>query len=117
MSELMPFVVAALSFGAVAAMVFVVGQYLATQAQMHRRLPIPARPPDSSFGSTPGALQAFIARHFDEKRFGVDSTLRGKLRRELLRAGYFRSDAINYYIFARIAVAILLPVTAYIFSE
>ena len=36
--------------------------------------------------------------HFDlGKRFGVDDSLRGKLRFNLLRAGYFRSDAINFY--------------------
>ena len=117
MLELMPLLVAALSFGAVAAIVIVVGQYLASQAQMQRRLPAPARTSDGSFGSAPGSLQSFIARHFDAKRFGVDSTLRGKLRRELLRAGYFRSDALNYYLFVRIVVAVLLPISTYVVVE
>jgi tight adherence protein C len=117
MIELVPLIVVTLSFGTVSAIVFVVGQYLTTQAQMQRRLPAPARASDGAIGVPPRKLQAFIAKHFDEKRFGIDSTLRGKLRRELLRAGYFRSDAINRYIFARIVVAVLLPVSAYILAQ
>jgi tight adherence protein C len=114
MLEWIPFVVAALSFGSVVAIVFVVGQSLTAQAQMQRRLPVTARTSDGSLGPAPSSLQAFVARHFDEKRFGVDSTLRGKLRRELLRAGYFRSDALNYYLFVRIAVGVLLPLGVYV---
>jgi tight adherence protein C len=117
MTELMPLIIAALSFGTVAAIVFVVGQHLATQALMQRRLPSPARASDSSVGAPPKTLQAFIAKHFDEKRFGVDSTLRGKLRRELVRAGYFRSDALNAYLFASVVVAVLIPVIAYLLIE
>jgi tight adherence protein C len=118
MTEYMPLIIAALSFGTVAAIVFVLGQYLATRAQIQRRLPVSGRASDTSSISTPTrAIQGFLAKHFDEKRFGVDSSLRGKLRRELLRAGYFRNDALNSYIFARILVAVLLPVSAYILSE
>src|SRR3989442_4709236 len=118
MQEFIPLFVALLSFGTVAAIVFVAGQYLATQAQMQRRLPGSIRAAsNSSIASPPSGLQAFIAKHFDEKRFVVDRTLRGKLRRELLRAGYFRSDAINYYLFFRIALAILLPSSAYLVSD
>jgi tight adherence protein C len=117
MIEVVPLIVAILSFGTVAAIVFVVGQYLATQAQMRRRLPASARAPDSPIGAPPRTFHLFIAKHFYEKRFGVDSTMRGKLRRELLRAGYFRSEAINGYIFARIVVAVFLPMGAYILSQ
>lgn len=117
MSELMPLVVATLSFGAVAAIVLVMSQYLISQARMQRRLQVSARASESSLGGPPSVLQAFIARHFDDKHFGVDSTRRGKLRRELLRAGYFRSDALNYYLFARIAAAIVVPVGAYVLLE
>jgi tight adherence protein C len=59
-------------------------------------------------------MQAFVAKHFDEKRFGIDGTLRGKMRREFVRAGYFRSDALNYYLFWRAALAIGVPLIAYI---
>ena len=55
-----------------------------------------------------------VARHFDEKRFGVDDTLRGQLRLNLVRAGYFRRDAINFYVLWRLAAAALMPILAYV---
>jgi len=116
MLETTPILVVALSFGMVAAIVFVIGQYFTTQAQVQRRL-LPAQASKKSVGAPASGLQAFVAKHFDEKRFGIDTTLRGKLRRELLRAGYFRSDALNYYLFCRIAVVVLLPTAAYVASE
>src|SRR5437868_5126947 len=101
MAELVPILVALLSFGAVAALVFVAGQYVWTQSRVQRRLAMPAQSSDVARRDTSQPFGAFVARHFGEKRFGVDETLRGKLRRELLKAGYFRRDALNYYIFAR----------------
>jgi tight adherence protein C len=62
-------------------------------------------------------LDAFIARHFDVKRFGIDESIRGKLRRELVQAGYFRNDAVNYYIFSRLMAVIILPLLGYIVVE
>jgi tight adherence protein C len=118
MLELAPILIATLSFGTVAAIVFLVGQHFAIQAQVQRRLQVPARSSErSNVGTRATALQAFVAKHFDEKRFGIDTTLRGKMRRELVRAGYFRSDALNYYLFCRIAAAIFLPSIAYILFE
>lgn len=111
MPDALPIVIAALFFGAVTAAVFVLGQYLVTQTQVQRRLPAHAR--TTSTGLPDSALRAFIRKHFDERRFGIDSTLRGKLRRELLRAGYFRNDALNYYIFARVILIIIFPGAAY----
>src|SRR5262249_24561367 len=49
----------------------------------------------------------------DEKRFGVDDSLRGKLRMNLIRAGYFRKDTISFYVFWRVATAILIPIVCY----
>jgi tight adherence protein C len=63
------------------------------------------------------ALTKFIARYFDEKRFGVDETVRGKLRRQLVKAGYFNNSALNYYIFARMAVVVVLPAISYVAIE
>jgi tight adherence protein C len=116
MIEITPFLIAILSFGAVSAGVYVLGQYLATQSQMQRRLPVSTAA--VGVGDTSAsAFQSFIARNFDEKRFGVDNTLRGKLRRELVRAGYFRRDALNIYIFSRLVAAFFAPLIAYIASE
>jgi len=113
MAEFTPLLVTLLAFGAVAAIVFVVGQQYSTYAHMLRRLPMPVRASGPSTTS-PTAIQGFIARHFHEERFGVDSVLRAKLRRDLVRAGYFRNDAINYYIFFRISLVLVLPGVAYI---
>lgn len=109
-----PLLIIVLAFGAVTAAAFVLGQFLAAQAQMHRRLPAPVRSGTISLEDESSFLQSFVAKHFTEQRFGVDSTLRGKLRQELLRAGYFRSDALNYYLFARLALPAALPSAAYI---
>src|SRR5258708_19497641 len=65
----------------------------------------------------PSALDGFIARHFDVKRFGIDESIRGKLRRELVQAGYFRNDAVNYYIFSRLMTVIIVPLLGYIVVE
>jgi tight adherence protein C len=115
MPELTPTIITVLSFGAVAAAVFVFGQYLAAQGHIQRRLPAPII--DDGLAREEGrmrTMQGFIARHFSDGRFGIDSTLRGKLRRELLRAGYFRSDAINYYLFFRMTLPVVIPGAAYI---
>src|SRR5216683_2465928 len=117
MQDSIPLLVAVLSFGAVTAIAFVVGQYVWVQTRIQRRLSAPAQTSGVARTRPPKALDTFIARHFDEKRFGVDETLRGKLRRELVRAGYFRNDAINYYIFARLAVVIVLPLLSYLAVE
>jgi len=115
MVEVLPIFIAVLFFGTVTAVAFVLGRYLASQAQIQRRLPAQARVVSSGQPNT--ALQAFVRKHFDEQRFGISSTLRGKLRRELLKAGFFRNDAVNYYIFARVALVIILPAAAYVLLQ
>ncbi|MGN6308086.1 MAG: type II secretion system F family protein [Xanthobacteraceae bacterium] len=113
MLDSVPLLVALLSFGTVAAIAFVVGQQILTQSRIQRRLTTPVDASASGTERAPKSLDAFITRYFNEQRFGVDDSLRGKLRRELIRAGFFRNDAINYYIFARIAAVIVLPGMAY----
>ena len=117
MPESVPIVIAILSFGAVAALVFIFGQYVQTQTRLQRRLPTSGQPFDLAGPQSSGTFGNFVVRHFSEKQFGVDESLRGKLRGELLKAGYFRRDALNYYIFARISLVIILPVLAYIVIE
>ena len=39
------------------------------------------------------------------------------MRRDLLRAGFFRSDALNIYIFSRLALVVVLPLLAYILIQ
>lgn len=115
MTSLTPALVTILSFGAVLAIVLVVGQFLTTQRQIERRLPNAALESETAKDETRFTLlQDFITKHFTDTRFGVDATLRGQLRRELVRAGFFRSDALNYYLFFRMTLAVVLPVIAYL---
>jgi tight adherence protein C len=113
MADWTPFLVAVLAFGAMAGIAFVAGQYYLRESHLQRRLPAsqavtlePGQEPASGIGR-------LVTRHFDEKRFGVDDTLRGKLRMNLIRAGYFRRDAISFYVFWRVAAAILIPIVCY----
>jgi tight adherence protein C len=116
MPNSIPLIVAILSFGAVSAIAFLVGQYVWAQSRIQRRLSLPT-PASNLTRTRPRTLDAFIAKHFDVKRFGLDDSLRGKLRRELVQAGYFKNDAVNYYIFARFAVVIIFPLFSYIVVE
>jgi tight adherence protein C len=116
MQESIPLIVAILSFGTVSAVVFLVGQQFWVQSRIQRRLSLPT-PSSNPTGARPGALDAFIGKHFDVKRFGIDDSLRGKLRRELVQAGYFKNDAVNYYIFSRLVAVIILPLLSYIVVE
>jgi tight adherence protein C len=58
-----------------------------------------------------------VSKYFDEKKFGVEGAVRTKLRRDLVRAGYFRPDAVNYYIFLKFAVVAVVPILGYIAAE
>jgi tight adherence protein C len=116
LTNLAPTLIMILAFGAVAIAVFMVGQFVAVQVRVQQRIAAPverARP-------TPGRLSnldALVASYFDEKRFGVEGSVRAKLRRELIRAGFFGASAINYYIFSRLAAVVILPTAAYLFTE
>jgi tight adherence protein C len=114
--DLLPTIVAALAFGAVSALVLLCGQIYSARARANRRLPAPVVLTSDAFaGPPPSALEAFIARFIDERRLGIDRGPRGKLRRDLLKAGYFRADAVNVYIIARLACVLVLPALAYAF--
>jgi tight adherence protein C len=112
MADSTPFLVALLAFCATGCVAYVVGQYYLRNVHLYGRLPV-AQEVAGDSNSAVGGISALVARHFDEKRFGVDDTLRGQLRLNLIRAGYFRKDAINFYVFWRLAAVVLMPVVAY----
>ena len=118
MAEITPLLVAVMAFGCVAIIVFVAGRYAASRARMQRRLPVLV-PTSQSAGRSehvvPNGFLASLAGKVDEKNFGIEGRIRTKLRRDLIRAGYFSDQAIPFYIFARIALVLLLPVITYIF--
>jgi tight adherence protein C len=106
-----------LAFGAVAITVFAIGQFVAVQIRVHQRVAAQGRGAAKTrdAGSAPGLASGFdalVSAIFDEKRFGVEGSLRTKLRRDLIRAGFFRVDAIKYYIFARVATVVVLAIAA-----
>jgi len=115
MTDWTPFIIALLSFLAMAGIVFVFGQYYLSDAKLRQRLAVSS--PNLHLQGTEldisSNISRFVARHFDEKRFGVDDTFRGKLRMTLLRAGYFRHDAVNFYVLWRVLALVLVPVLAY----
>jgi tight adherence protein C len=100
-----------LAFGAVAIGVFAIGQFIAVQIRVHQRVAAQGRDLETAPGFASG-FDALVSTFFDEKRFGVEGSVRTKLRRELIRAGFFHVDAIKYYIFARIATVVVLVIVA-----
>jgi tight adherence protein C len=118
MFESTPLLVAILAFGCVAIFVFVMGRYVANQASMQRRLPIPVS--TSQSGNTSESANVFLgslAGRLDEKTFGIEGPLRTKLRRDLTRAGYFSDQAIQFYIMIRLALVVVIPLIIYIVTQ
>jgi tight adherence protein C len=117
-TDLLPMLIMVLAFVAVAAAVFVIGQFVAVQMRVHQRIAAHGRDIDAD--AAPGLaanFDAIVSSFFDERRFGVQGSVRAKLRRELVRAGFFRVDAISYYIFSRLAAVIVLPIASYLLAD
>jgi tight adherence protein C len=115
-TDLSVVLITGLIFGSVAIAVFVVGQIATVQIRVRRRVAVPAQDARAS-PKLASTFAAIVSTYFDEKRFGVVGTVRAELRRELIRAGFFRADAINYYIFARMASVVVLTTTSYLLIE
>jgi tight adherence protein C len=113
MSDLAPILVPALTFAAVGTIVFLLAQHSAHVARLQRRLPVPIEPGRVGERPTVG-FAGFLTRHVDEKRFGLDGAARDRLRRELLKAGFFSPAAVTYYVFARVFGVVALPLAAYL---
>ncbi len=105
------------AFLGVAGIVFVAGDYVGSRIELRRRLPLSLSVADSQASPPRSALGALVADRFTEDRFGVDSNLRQKLRRQLLRAGFFSPHAIRYYVFARFCTVVLLPTAVFAICE
>jgi tight adherence protein C len=104
-------------FVGVAAIVFVAGRYIEARMELGRRLPAGAVATDPGAPSPQSALGALVTETFTEERFGIDSNLRQKLRRNLLRAGFFSPYAIRYYVFSRFFTVVLLPIAIFALCE
>lgn len=107
--------VAFLAFMAVTAIVFVVGQNLATRARVQSRVAAPLQTADAAHRPVPAwNFDHLVRSYFDEKKFGVEGSIRAKLRRDLIRAAFFNPNALNYYIFARLASVVVITTVAYV---
>jgi len=109
--ELLILLITILAFGAVAIGVFAIGQFIAVQIRVHQRVTAQGRDVETAPGLASG-FDALVSTFFDERHFGVEGSVRTKLRRELIRAGFFHVDAIKYYIFARITTVVVLVIVA-----
>ena len=120
MFELVPLLITILAFGCVAILVFIMGRYMASEASMQRRLPIPVSTSQSGGVSEGGVSNVFLgslAGKLDEKRFGIEGPLRTKLRRDLTRAGYFSDQAIQFYIMIRLGLVVIIPLIFYVVTQ
>ncbi len=115
MLEVSPALIAFMAFVAVSGLIFVAGQYLVREMKVQQRVTAPMRGQESGSSLLDG-LNAVILKYFNEKRFKVEGPVRSKLRQDLLRAGFFHANSINYYIFWRIGLVIGLPVLGYAIS-
>jgi tight adherence protein C len=113
MLEATPHLIAFMAFAAVGGVVFVAGQYVAREIRVQQRIAAPLGERRQS-SKLRDSMNAAVMRYFDEKRFKVEGPARAKLRLELIRAGFFDPNAINYYIFWRLAVVVVVPLIAYL---
>jgi tight adherence protein C len=119
MSEMMPLYIALIVFASVAGLVYVVGLYVNSQAAVERRLGISRSTPESAILSEnpPSYFIGSLTNKIDEKQFGIEGALRTKLRRNLIRAGYFSDRAIRNYIFMRLALVLIIPTLIFIIDN
>jgi tight adherence protein C len=105
--QLFPLATMFIAFGAVAAAVYVTGQYVTTEVRVQKRAAVQEREPEAT--ALFAGVNTLVTTYFDEKRFGLEDTFKAKLRRDLVRAGFFNVQNVSYYIFIRIAAAVVLP--------
>lgn len=111
MADVMPFLFAVFTFGAVTAMMFVLGQRLTLHAQMERRLPT-----WPGLGATP-AKRPLRGIYYILERMVPATRLeahRDRARRNLLLAGFFRHDAADIYLSARVIVIAVVPALTFV---
>ena len=116
MTDYSQYLIILLAFGAVTTVVFVVAQYFRNLIRLQQRAGGLGSGPDGSANVLEG-LHSFVSTYFDEKRFSLEGPFKAKLRNDLIRAGFFRVDAINYYILARLGLVVVLPLISYAVTE
>src|SRR5437879_1948493 len=111
-------VVVILAFAAVSTVVFVLGQHFAARAHVQNRVAAPGQSAGVKHGPVVSwNFDHLVRSYFDEKKFGVEGQVRARLRRNLIRAAFFNSNALNYYIFARLASVVVVTIGVYMLVE
>jgi len=118
MLEATPVLVGLIAFASVAGIVFVVGRHMESQAAIQRRLsPTNSALVDALPERGTSKFLASLTARVDVKKFGIEGALRNKIRRDLIRAGYFSDEAIRYYVVARIGLVLVLPTVVFLISK
>lgn len=119
MGELTPLIVPLIAFVSVVGIIFVVAHYLMQQAVISRRLAVPnsATQRQTEADRAASKLIEVLADKLNESKLGISGVLRSKLRKDLIRAGYFSNNALNYYLVFRLTILIVLPIVAFAFME
>jgi tight adherence protein C len=112
--QLFPLVTMMMAFGAVAAVVYVTGQYVTTEVRVQKRAAVQRGEPEAA--DLFAGVNKLVSTYFDEKRFDLEHSFKAKLRRDLVRAGFFNVQNVSYYIFGRVAAAAVLPALACLFA-
>lgn len=105
------------AFVAIAAVVVVVGTQFTNRAQINRRLVTASGPADATTKVEAPSIGARMVRQVDEEQLGVGGDMRRRLRRDLVRAGYFSAEAVKSYVVTRIAFIIFLPLSTLLLAQ
>jgi tight adherence protein C len=116
MFEDSPTLIVLMAFAAVSGLVFVAGQYLVGEMRLRQRIVGPVREHQQT-SRLRDSVDSVVTKYFGEKRFKVEGPERSKLRLQLIRAGFFHPNAINYYIFWRLAVVVVASLTSYLVAS
>jgi tight adherence protein C len=96
------------AFASVAGITFTVGHLVTSRNRLQRRLPAGARI-DALALTSPEHVGALAEEPFKDDRFRLGQRLGKELRLKLVRAGYFSSRAVRYYVLARVCAVIATP--------
>jgi tight adherence protein C len=96
------------AFVSVAGITFSVGHLITGHNRVQRRLPAGPGMSDALTLAS-GDAGALTGESFKDDRFGIGQKLSKELRLKLVRAGYFSSRAVHFYILARIGAVVGAP--------
>jgi tight adherence protein C len=103
MEPWLPTLITFAAFAGTTAVAFAVLKHTRAQARIARGLR--GSGTTEPLSERPGASTAFIVRHFGASRDDRGHIAEGRLRDELVRAGFFSPQSTSYYRFARFAAA------------